>query len=200
MSQHEAKTSSICLLCNTQFFSRIGSDWGTNKYSELCSEWNWDWSPYWVLDKRVPRVKAVFFFCTWNKQTSSFILLFSSLTLRRLTYYDLCFIYRFHVAFEHLIVCGMSTASGQLFFLQTVLSLLERASRYSASKIHNTYTYNECSKITCYIVVWLLNVIAQSFFVLLFSVVSSKDTLWRLWSCIVEHLNEHIQKVSSHLS
>lgn len=140
------------------------------------------------------------FFCTWNKQTSSFILLFSSLTLRRLTYYDLCFIYRFHVAFEHLIVCGMSTASGQLFFLQTVLSLLERASRYSASKIHNTYTYNECSKITCYIVVWLLNVIAQSFFVLLFSVVSSKDTLWRLWSCIVEHLNEHIQKVSSHLS
>lgn len=200
MSQHEAKTSSICLLCNTQFFSRIGSDWGTNKYSELCSEWNWDWSPYWVLDKRVARVKAVFFFCTWNKQTSSFILLFSSLTLRRLTYYDLCFIYRFHVAFEHLIACGMSTASGQLFFLQTVLSLLERASRYSASKIHNTYTYNECSKITCYIVVWLLNVIAQSFFVLLFSVVSSKDTLWRLWSCIVEHLNEHIQKVSSHLS
>ena len=33
---------------------------------------------------------------------------------------------------------------------------------------------------------------------LLFSVVSSKDALWRLWSCIVDHLSEHIQKVSSH--
>ena len=82
-------------------------------------------------------MKAVF--CTWIKQTSGFTFLFGILTLR-LTYYDLRFIYRFHVAFEHLIACGMSTASGQLFFLQTVLNLLEKASRYSASKIHDTCT------------------------------------------------------------
>lgn len=36
-------------------------------------------------------------------------------------------------------------------------------------------------------------------FMLLFSVVLSKDALWRLWCCIVDHLNEHIQKVLSHL-
>ncbi|KAL9968125.1 hypothetical protein ACROYT_G026458 [Oculina patagonica] len=63
---------------------------------------------------------------------------------------------RFHLAFEHLIDCGMTAASGQLFFLQTVLNLLVKAS----------------------------------------SVVTSKDALWRLWSCVVDHLNEHIQKTN----
>jgi len=140
-------------VCNTQFFPELGPDWGSNKDSEWCPEWNLDWSPDWVLDKRVPRVKAAF--CTWIKQSSGFILFFSSLTLQ-LTYHDYCFIYRFHVAFEHLTACGMSTASGQLFFLQTVLNLLAKAS----------------------------------------SVVLSKDALWRLWCCIVDHLNEHIQKTN----
>ena len=37
--------------------------------------------------------------------------------------------YRLHLAFEHLIGCGMSAASGHLFFLKTVLNLLEKASR-----------------------------------------------------------------------
>lgn len=186
-----------CLIhvCNTQFFPELGPDWGSNKDSEWCPEWNLDWSPDWVLDKRVPRMKAAF--CTWIKQSSGFILFFSSLTLQ-LTYHDYCFIYRFHVAFEHLTACGMSTASGQLFFLQTVLNLLAKASRYSASKIQDTCAYIKGSKITCH-VVWLLIFYSNSskdFFVLLYSVVLSKDALWRLWCCIVDHLNEHIQKVS----
>lgn len=93
----------------------------------------------------------------------------------------------------------MLTASGQLFFLQTVLNFLEKASRYSASKIQDTYTSkNVHNNITCY--VKSVNVKAQSFFVLLFSVVTSKDALWRLWCCVVDHLNEHIQKVMSHSS
>ena len=43
-----------------------------------------------------------------------------------------CFIYRFHLAFEHLVDCGMIAASGQLFFLQTVLNLLKKGTRYCA--------------------------------------------------------------------
>ncbi|KAJ7390049.1 DNA-binding protein rif1 [Desmophyllum pertusum] len=63
---------------------------------------------------------------------------------------------RFHLAFEHLVDYGMTAASGQLFFLQTVLNLLVKAS----------------------------------------SVVTSKDGLWRLWNCVVDHLNAHIQKTN----
>lgn len=126
-----------CLMCNTQCFPELGPNWGMNKDSEWCSEWTWDWSSDCILDEIVPEWRL--FFCTWIKQTGSFILLFSSLTLQ-LTYDDLCFTYRFHVAFEHLIACGMSTASGQLFFLQTVLNLLEKASRYGVSKIPHTHT------------------------------------------------------------
>ena len=31
--------------------------------------------------------------------------------------------------------------------------------------------------------------------VFLLSFISNKDTLWRLWSCVVAQLKEHIQKV-----
>ncbi|XP_022791524.1 telomere-associated protein RIF1-like isoform X3 [Stylophora pistillata] len=63
---------------------------------------------------------------------------------------------RFHLAFEHLVDCGMIAASGQLFFLQTVLNLLKKGT----------------------------------------SAVTGKETLWRLWSCVVNHLSEHIQKTN----
>ena len=72
------------LKCSAQFFPELGPDWGINKDSEWCPEWNLHWSPDWVKDDRVPREKAV---CTWIKQSIGFILFFSSLTLQ-LTYHD----------------------------------------------------------------------------------------------------------------